>query len=150
MHIRGNEEVKFTQYADDTTALLADVQSVSNLFDLLSLFEKCSDLKINQAKSELLWLGSMHHRKDTICNFQISDDPVYMLCVHFTYTIELSHKKNFFEKLGSLKKTLSVWSRKDLSIYGRTNIVKTLALSKLVFISSVMETPKNFATEVNN
>jgi len=92
----------------------------------------------------------MHHRKDTICNFQISDDPVYMLGVHFTYTIELSHKKNFFEKLGSLKKTLSVWSRKDLSIYGRTNIVKTLALSKLVFISSVMETPKNFATEVNN
>lgn len=43
----------------------------------------------------------------------------------------------------------SVWSRRDLSIYGRINIVKTLALSKLVFISSVMETPKNFATEVN-
>ena len=28
-------------------------------------------------------------------------------------------------------------------------VVKTLALSKLVFISSVMETPKSFATEVN-
>ena len=69
--------------------------------------------------------------------------------MHFIYNIELSHKKNFFEKLGSLKKTLSVWSRRDLSIYGRINIVKTLALSKLVFISSVMETPKNFPTEVN-
>ena len=66
-----------------------------------------------------------------------------------TYNLELSDKKNFFEKLGSLKKTLSIWSRRDLSIYGRINIVKTLALSKLVFISSVMETPKNFATEVN-
>ena len=29
------------------------------------------------------------------------------------------------------------------------NIVKTSALCKLVFISSVMETPKNFATQVN-
>jgi len=66
-----------------------------------------------------------------------------------TYNIEFSHKKNFFEKLGSLKKTLSIWSRRDLSIYGRINIVKTLTLSKLVFISSVMETPKKFATEVN-
>ena len=36
IHIQGNEEVKLTQYADDTTAILADVQSVSNLFDLLS------------------------------------------------------------------------------------------------------------------
>ena len=95
--------------------------------------------KANQAKSEMLWLGSMRHRKDAICNLQISDDPVYALGVHFTYNIELSHKKNFFEKLGSLKKTLSVWSRRDLSIYGRINIVKTLALSKLVFTSSVME-----------
>ena len=149
IHIQGNEEVKLTQNADDTTALLADVQSVSNLFYLLSRFEKCSGLQINQSKSEMLWLGSMRHRKDAICNLQISDDPVYALGVHFTYNIELSHKKNFFEKLGSLKKTLSVWSRRDLSIYGGINIVKTLALSKLVFISGVMETPKNFATEVN-
>ena len=149
IHVRGNEEVKLTQYADDTTALLADVQSVSKLFDLLSLFEKCSGLKINPAKSEMLWLGSLRHRKDAICNLQLSDDPVYALGVHFIYDIELSHKKSFFEKLGSLQKTLSVWSRRDLSIYGRINIVKTLALSKLVFISSVMEIPRNFAAEVN-
>ena len=97
----------------------------------------------------MLWLGSMRHRKDAICNLQISDDPVYALGVHFTYDIELSHQKNFFEKLGSLQKTLSVWSRRDLSTYGRINIVKILALSKIVFISSVMATPKNFATEVN-
>ena len=142
IHIHENEEVKLTQYADDTTAILADVQSVSNLFELLSSFEKCCGLKINQAKSEMLWLGSMRHRKDAICNLQISDDPVYALGVHFTYNIELSYKKFFFDKLSSLKKTLSVWSRRDLSIYGRINIVKTLALSKLVFISSVMETPK--------
>ena len=109
IHIQGNEEVKLTQYADDTTALLAEVQSVSKLFDLLSLFEKCSGLKINPAKSEMLWLGSLRHRKGAICNLQISDDPVYALGVHFTYDIELYHKKNFFEKLGSLQKTLSVF-----------------------------------------
>jgi len=85
----------------------------------------------------------MRHRKDAICNLQISDDPVFAQGVHFTYNIKLSHKKHFYAKLGSLKKTLSVWSRRDLSIYGRINIVKTLTLSKLVFISSVMETPKN-------
>ena len=97
----------------------------------------------------MLWFAYMRHTKDVICNLQISDNPVYALGVHFTYNTELYHKKNFFDKLSSLKKTLSLWSRRDLSIYGRINIVKTLAFSKSVFISSVMETPKNFATEVN-
>lgn len=32
-----HKEVKLSQYADDTTVLLSDVQSVSNLFDLLPL-----------------------------------------------------------------------------------------------------------------
>ena len=150
INIQGDEVVKLSQYADDTTALLADVQSVSNLFDLLSLFEKCSGLKINQTKSEMLWLGSLRHRKDAIFNLQISDEPAYAFGVHFTYNIEASHKKNFSEKLGPLKKTLSIWSRRDISIYRKINIVKTLALSKRVFICSALETPKNFAKEVNN
>ena len=43
-----HNEVKHSQYADDTTVLLSDVQSVSKLFDLLSFFERCSGLKLNQ------------------------------------------------------------------------------------------------------
>ena len=97
INIQRAEVVKLSQYADDTTALLADVQSVSNLFNLLSLFEKCSGLKINQRKSEVLWLGSLRHRKDTIFNLQISDEPVYALGVHLTYNIETSHKKIFWK-----------------------------------------------------
>ena len=61
----------------------------------------------------------------------------------------MSEKKKKFDKLGSLKKTLNIWSQRDLSIAGRINIIKTLALSKLVFISSVMNTPKEFSKEVD-
>ena len=59
-------------------------------------------------------------------------------------------KKNFFEKLPKLKKILNIWSSRDISIYGRVNIVKTLAISKLTFICSVLDTPKGFTDEVNN
>ena len=67
----------------------------------------------------------------------------------YVYDLEAPERNNFFDKLGSLKKTLNMWSQRDLSIYGRINLIKTLALSKLVFICSVMETPKNFCKEVN-
>lgn len=42
-----------------------------------------------------------------------------------------------------------MWSQRDLSILGKINIIKTLALSKLIFICSVMNTPKEFSKEVN-
>ena len=42
-----------------------------------------------------------------------------------------------------------MWSQRDLSIVGKINIIKTLALSKLVFICSVINTPKDFCKEVN-
>ena len=146
-----HNEVKLSQYAaaDDTTVLLSDVQSASKLFDLLSLFERCSGLKLNQTKSEMLWLGSMHRRKDIILDLQMSGEPVYALRVHFTYDLEVSEKKNFFDKLGSLKKTLNMWSQRDLSIVGRINIIKTLALKKLVLICSVMNTTKDLSKEIN-
>ena len=44
----GSQEIKLSQYPDDTTALLSDSESVMQLFELLGLFERCSGLKINE------------------------------------------------------------------------------------------------------
>ncbi len=107
IEIQKHREVKLSQYADDTTALLSDAQSVANLFDLPSLFENCSGLKINQTKSEMLRLASMRYRKDTILNLRMNSEPVYALRLHFSYDLEVYERKNFLEKLVSLKKTLN-------------------------------------------
>ena len=136
----GSQEIKLSQYADDMTALLSDSESVKQLFELLGLFERCSGLKINESKLKLLWLGSWHHSKDIILNLQISEEPFYALTgVHFAYESDTVLQRNFWDKLISLKKLLNIWSQRDISIYGKTNLVKSLPLSKLVFICSVME-----------
>ena len=43
-----NKEFKVSQYADDTTAFVADLESAENLFKLLDAFQKCSDLEISK------------------------------------------------------------------------------------------------------
>ena len=116
---------------------------------MLGLFESCSGLKINESKSELLWLGSWHHRKDKILHLQISEEPVYALGVHFVYERDTVLQRNFWGKLISLKKLSNIWSQTDISVYGKVNVVNSLALSKLVFVCSVMETLKLFVDEVN-
>jgi len=48
----GKEETKLLQYADDTTAVLSDRDSAHALVNLLDIFRKLSDLKINTSKTE--------------------------------------------------------------------------------------------------
>ena len=129
---------------------MKDIRSVHRLFDLLQQFENCSGLRINQSKSEILWLGSLRQRKDSILILKLSDETVYALGAYFSYDEELATIRNFFEQLLKLKKILNIWSSRDISMYGRVNIVKTLAISKLTFICSVLDTPKGFTDEVNN
>ena len=92
----------------------------------------------------------MRQRKDSILKLKLSDETVYALGVYFSCNEELATKINFFEKLPKFEKILNIWSSRDISIYGRVNIVKTLAISKLTFICSVLDTPKGFTDEVNN
>ena len=62
----GSQEIKLSQYADDTTALLSDNEYIMQLFELLGLFERCSGLKINEKRNEkrniifAFWVGSYY------------------------------------------------------------------------------------------
>ena len=47
----------------------------------------------------------------------------------FPYDEQLAAKKNSFDRLDPLRKILNIWSSRDISIYGRINIVKTIAIS---------------------
>ena len=60
----GKNEIKITQYADDTTVFLRDFESVSQLLKLLGDFKSVSGLEINTHKTEAMWLGSWRNRKE--------------------------------------------------------------------------------------
>lgn len=56
--------------------------------------------------------------------------------------------KNLKTKLEDLKVTLNLWKMRNLSLLGKILIVKTLALSKLVFLASVIPIPENILNVV--
>ena len=72
------------------------------------------------------------------------------LGVVFAYEKLVSDKINFDERLVKLVKVLNIWSGRQLTILGRIAIVKTLALSKIVYNCSVLEVPLDFAKKVNS
>ena len=57
-------ETKLLQFADDTTAVLSDLNLAKAFFNLLDDFEKVSGLKLNIEKTEALWIGSFENHVD--------------------------------------------------------------------------------------
>ena len=51
-------------FADDTTAVLSDLNSALALFKTLEAFEKVSGLKLNVRKTEAMWIGSLQNCED--------------------------------------------------------------------------------------
>ena len=57
---------------------------------------------------------------------------------------------NWDEKLCSLEKLLNLWSRRHLTIYGRIVVTKALAMSKIMYLSSVVGMPKDISCKVQS
>ncbi|KAL9974537.1 hypothetical protein ACROYT_G011583 [Oculina patagonica] len=145
----GNNEIKNTLYADDTTLLLRDLDSVQELLETLEKFKRCSGLELNKSKTEAMWLGSWTSRKDTPFGFRWPENSVYALGIHFSNDSTTSDRLNFEKKLEELKKILNSWRRRKLTLPGKINIVKTLGLSKLIYNASVLTLPENFSKKVD-
>ena len=101
----GGEETKLLQYADDTTAVLSDIDSAQALFNLLEVFKNISGLVINSSKTEGMWIGSSRDKTSKPFGIKWPDEPIKALGVYYSYDIKLLHEKNFIERLDSVKKT---------------------------------------------
>ena len=58
-------------------------------------------------------------------------------------------KLNLENKLDEIKKIINCWSCRNLTLFGKVVILKTLVLSKIVNICSVIYVPDNFIKEVD-
>ena len=94
-----NEETKLLQYADDTTAVLSDINSAQTLFDSVVVFEYLSGLKVNGSKTEGLWIGSLKENDIKPFGIKWTDEPIKALEAFFTHDQNLIYEKNFKDKV---------------------------------------------------
>ena len=112
-------------------------------------FEELSGLEINTTKTEAMWLGEWKDRTDEPFGFKWPKEPVNALGVFFSHNQESANRLNFGEKIRNLEKTLITWQRRNLTLYGKIKIVKTLGISKLIYSASVLPVPDHYIQEIN-
>ena len=146
----GKNETKLLQYADDTTAVLSNLNSANVLFQQLNLFKNLCGLEVNSSKTEGMWIGSLKKNKETPLGIKWPSEPVKALGVFFMYHHTLIYEKNFREKLDNMKKLSNIWSSRGLSIFRKVTIIKSLLIPKLVYVSSLLPTPAGIIKQVTH
>ena len=134
--IFGNE-IKVSQFADDTNLFCTDLTSVENALRTVGDFVV--------KKSKEIWLGKGEKNRLNPLQLKWLRTPVRILGIHVSYDEKGNIEWNFNVKLRKLQTKLDMWRARDLTLFGRVMILKSLGLSQLVYSSSFLNIPEGFA-----
>ena len=134
-------EVKTVAYADDIAVITRNSDTAKKeLFEEYEKLTKCSGLTLNADKTEIVNLSGIvkkltlteyngealviqHCESTTVCGNYLSIDE------------NKNYERNILEKITKLEFQLNRWKRWNLTINGKMMIIKTFAISQLIFSS---------------
>jgi len=141
-------EIKLSQYANDTTLILDGSQdTLEASLDVIEKFSKISVLRLNNKKTEVLWIGSKARRSEILCpekGFNWQEVKVRTLGVWFSVEPELTMILNFEEKNKKVQNVLKNWQYRRLSLLGKIAILKSLVASQLERLVSFANKPPSY------
>ena len=146
-------EIKISMYADDTTFYVEDANSLVRIMYIIDQLKKLSGLCMNRNKSEIIALGyyKAHPPDVSFLGFTYSTGPYRLLGIRFSTNSNDLFELNFKPKLESLKRNLGVWAPRNLTPIGKITLVKSLGISQLVFLFSVLpKPPDTFIKEIES
>ena len=95
-----------------------------------------------------MWIGANKGDDSKPLNIAWPLEAIYALGINFSYDENECFQRNFKEKLKSMKNLFNLWKRRNLTLYGRITILKSLSLSKLIYNASVLKFPVTFIASV--
>ena len=134
-------EVKLSQFADDTTLLLTDEQSIIETFNTFDLYERASGAKINKGKCKGLWCGAFARRTDQLFGFEWYNDfiPDKILGQYFG-NVDCT-QRNWEAKIQKINDIIAAWRHRDLSLKGKALLINTLLTSTLWYNVTSLSMP---------
>ena len=110
-------EVKVSQFADDTNLFCGDITSVDNALCLVNNFAPGgAGLKLNVKKTKALWMGKWRNNRTTLLQLSWPRDPVKILGIFFSYDDKANDHYNFNLKI---QIHLDIWSSRSLTLFGK-------------------------------
>ena len=132
-------QLKTIAYADDIAVITHNNnEDISQIFSEYMKLTKSSGLTLNADKTDILNLSiSNKHTTETEYNdnfLKIYHKPAITICGnHLSLNETDSYQENVLNKIDKLTSQLNRWKGRNLSINGKMIIIKTFAISQLIF-----------------
>ena len=148
---QGSRIVKLVQYADDTTLFLKNVSDLKNAINCINEFGNKAGIELNLKKCEGLWIGANKYRQDncTLQGIRWPSHPIKYLGIYIGYDIDKCNNLNFDEKITAIDNVLNEASKRNLTLFGKVCIIKSLALSKIVYIATCLSLPDKIIKQID-
>ena len=101
----------------------------------LNTFSNFSGLKLNKTKCEIGGIGVLNVGQVAFCDMKcvnLNSETVKILGAHFSDNKNLEQDKNFCKHIVKIKNILKSWRMRQLTLEGRTMVVKSLTVSKVI------------------
>ena len=127
-----------------------DINSINIILDIFKDFSAFSGFKLNLSKCEVGGIGVLKGVNTAHCNIKnidLTKNFIKVLGFHFSYNNDISMDKNFISIITKIENLLKVWEMRQLTLNGKIVIFKTLAIAKVVYISSISSVPECILNE---
>ena len=108
---------------------------------------------MNFEKTKVVWFGC-ENPPDTVylphMPFEWNPNVFTVLGVDFTVQLKNIADININKKMTEMQKEINMWSRRDLTPFGKVTVIKTLIISKIVHLLIALPSPsKKIINELN-
>jgi len=126
---------------------------LSAALDTIDNFGIRSGLRLNDKKTEALWIGSTAGKKEKLLpekNFKWPENRVKALGAWISTDPNITLNLKYIEKADKIRNVLSCWNYRRLTLIGKIQVIKSLAASQLTYILTPLATNPKIVREIND
>ena len=119
--------------------VLNELYSIS----IIEEFGKVSGMYLNISKCEGLWVGNKSHKQKNCksCNIKWPQDPIRCLGIFIGHDEKQCFQLNWRKKIDDMERVLDSWNKRNLTYFGKIQVIKSLAISKIIYAATMTCTP---------
>ena len=141
-----SHELKGTQYVDDATHTLKSVSDVNACLNTVDQFGEASGSKVNKEKTVALVSENFKNKCDLPSEIKLNSGMEIILGAPIS---RRQDKTSFWdEKFDKMEKRIKMWKTRDLSMFGKVHVTKSLVLPLIQFAGAQVDMPDNFIKQV--
>ena len=95
-----------------------------------------------------MWIGRNRLEGDKISKIRWTDNGIRILGIYFSYDEKETMRINVDKRLDDIKCTFLRWKKRGLTLIGKIQLLKTFAVSKIMYFVSNIQIPDDFVKKV--